>query len=120
VATVVRSSTVNVWQYITAIALIFVLTFHLMERVPGLSPLSGETYEDTLKSENVAQAYNSYSIVLGILLVAALFHGFNGLRGILLEMRQGRGWSLFVNVLTWILFVGFAVWGLRTIVLHVG
>ncbi|MET1129295.1 MAG: succinate:quinone oxidoreductase [Thermoproteota archaeon] len=116
----VRGSTVNLWQYVTAIALIFVLTFHLIERVPGLSPLSGETYEDTLRSENVARAYDSYGIVLGILLVAALFHGFNGLRGILLEMRQGSSWSLFINALVWIVFVGFVAWGLRTILLHVG
>ena len=115
-----RSSTINVWQYITAIILIFVLAFHLVERVPGLTPLSAKSYEDSLDYEKAMKAYKEYSLVLGTLLVVALFHGFNGLRGILLEWKQGRSWSLLVNALFWILFLGFTGYGLYTIIHNLG
>ncbi|MET1101351.1 MAG: succinate:quinone oxidoreductase [Pyrodictiaceae archaeon] len=114
----VRASSINIWQYITAIILIFVLSFHLIERVPGLSPLGATGYEESVEYEKVKTAYESYGWVLGLLLIVALFHGFNGLRGILLEWRQGRGWSIFANALFWILFLGFTAYGLATIIGH--
>ncbi len=115
-----RASTLNMWQYITAIILIFVLGFHLVERVPGISPLTAKSYEDSLEYEKAIKAYKEYSLVLGLLLVFALFHGLNGVRGILLEWRQGRTWSLVVNALFWILFLGFTGYGLYTIIYNLG
>ena len=114
----VRASSVQVWQYITAIILIFVLGFHLIERVPGISPLNPASYEGSLDYGLVKKAYTDYWWVLAILLGAALFHGLNGVRGILLEWKQGRGWSLAVNALIWLLFIGFSAYGLYTIYLH--
>jgi len=116
----VRSSAINIWQYITAIILIFVLAFHLIERVPGFSPLTPESYENSLEYEKALKAYKSYSWVLAVLLIVALFHGFNGLRGILLEWRQEKSWSLVINTLFWILFIGFSGYGLYTIVYNMG
>ncbi len=113
-----RASTISLWQYITAIILVFVLTFHLIERVPGLSPLTATSYEESLEYEKVAKAYESYGPVLAVLLVVALFHGLNGVRGILLEWRQGVTWTLLVNLLFWILFLGFTGYGLLTIIAH--
>ncbi len=115
---VARASSIQVWQYITAIILIFVLGFHLIERVPGLSPLAPHSYEGSLEYELVRKAYTDYGWVLAILLVAALFHGLNGLRGILLEWKQSRGWTLTVNALFWILFLGFTAYGLYTVYAH--
>ncbi len=113
-----RASYLQVWQYITAIILIVVLGFHLIERVPGLSPLTPETYEESLTYEAVRKAYTEYGWVLAILLVAALFHGLNGVRGILLEWRQTRGWTLAVNAIVWLVFIGLSVFGLYTIYYH--
>ncbi len=113
-----RASNINIWQYITAIILIFVLAFHLVERVPGISPLTAKSYEESLEYEKALQAYKEYAWILGTLLVVALFHGFNGLRGIFLEWKQGRGWSLAVNALFWIFFLGFAGYGLYTIIVN--
>ncbi|ABM80028.1 hypothetical protein [Hyperthermus butylicus] len=113
-----RASTLQIWQYITAMILVLVLTFHLVERIPGISPLAAESYEGSLEVEKVQNAYSEYWWILAILLVAALFHGLNGLRGMLLEMRQGRAWTIFVNVLFWILFIGFTIYGLNTIITH--
>ena len=112
-----RASSLQIWQYITAIILIFVLSFHLIERVPGLSPLGAKSYEDSVKIGVVKKAYSSYGWILATLLIVALFHGLNGLRGMLLELRQGRGWRIFVEVLIWGLFIIFGAWGLRTILL---
>ena len=112
------ASSIQIWQYITAIVLVFVLGFHLLERVPGISPLTPESYEDSLSYEAVRKAYTSYWWVLAILLLAALFHGLNGVRGILLEWRQSRGWTIAVNVVVWLAFIGLAGFGLLTIYLH--
>ncbi len=114
-----RSSRLNIWQYITAILLILVLGFHLAERIPGLSPIGAGSYEESLESHSVKTAYDKYSIILSILLITALFHGLNGLRGILLEYRQTNNWTLLVNVVIIVLFLGLLAFGLRTIYVHV-
>ncbi len=114
-----RSSRLNIWQYITAILLILVLGFHLAERIPGLSPLGVESYEESLEAHKVETAYNKYSIILSILLITALFHGLNGLRGILLEYRQTSNWTLLVNIIIIVLFLGFLAFGFRTIYIHI-
>ncbi|BEP18317.1 hypothetical protein PYJP_16690 [Pyrofollis japonicus] len=110
-----RASSIQIWQYITAIILIFVLTFHLIERVPGLSPLGAKSYEESVEVEPVKKAYSSYGWILGTLLIVALFHGLNGLRGMLLELRTGKGWRIFVETVIWLLFVIFGAIGLHTV-----
>ncbi len=105
-----RASNIQMWQYLTAILLIFFLGFHLAERIPQIT---GMSYHESLKAENVYHNYTSYGWALWFLAAIALFHGLNGLRGIFLEWRQGRAYTLTVNTLFWIVYLvllGVATW----------
>ena len=112
----VRESTWSIIQYITAILLILFLGFHLIERIPGLSPLEATTYEESLEYEKVSKAYDSYGWVLATLLVIGLFHGLNGLRGMLLEWKPEA--RTVINILILIVFIVFAFVGFTTIYNH--
>ncbi len=105
-----RASNIQMWQYLTAILLIFFLGFHLAERIPQIT---GMSYHESLNAENVYHNYTSYGWVLWFLAAIALFHGLNGLRGIFLEWRQGRAYTLTVNALFWLTYLvllGVATW----------
>ena len=100
------ASRIQIWQYITAIILIVVLTFHLLERVPWW--FSGvNTYHETLRSTFVAKEYHSFWPILIILAYVAVFHGLNGLRIMLIEWipRLAKIWT----VLFWVIFVFFII-----------
>ena len=109
-----RASSVQIFQYITAILLILFLGFHLAERIPWVN--GGLEYHESLNAENVNHAYNSYGWVLATLAVIALFHGLNGARGILLEWKQGKAWTLTVNALFVILVIGLSIFAIWTVV----
>lgn len=97
------------WQYWTAIVLIAVLTVHIVFRIlPG-------SYEKSLEYETVRQNYSNivYTVVLGLLLLTALFHGFNGLRVIVYEVSPRTG-KILTPVLL-VLGIVFAVIGLLTL-----
>ncbi len=105
-----KASNIQIWQYLTAILLIFFLGFHLAERIPQIT---GMSYHQSLDAENAYHSFSSYGWVLWILAAIALFHGLNGLRGIFLEWRQGKTYTLTVNALFWIVFLvllGVATW----------
>ncbi len=111
-----RASTLQLLQYLSAMALVVLLGFHIIERVPGLSPLTPESYEESLSYEVVRRAYKEYWWVLALLLAAALFHGLNGLRGILLEWRPAA--HRVINLVFVAAFIALLAYGLRTIALH--
>ncbi len=109
-----RASTVQVFQYITAILLIVFLGFHLAERIPWVN--GGVGYHESLDAEHVSHAYTAYGWALATLAVIALFHGLNGARGILLEWRQGKAWMALVNIVFIVLVVGLSVLAIWTVV----
>ena len=101
------ASRIQVWQYITAIVLIFVLVGHLVERVPFIT---GKSYEESLESDYVHKMFKGkWSIGLLILAYVALFHGLNGVRGMLYEWLPGRRREKLWDVLFWLVFIVFAV-----------
>ncbi|MCS6767601.1 MAG: hypothetical protein RMJ59_02725 [Candidatus Nitrosocaldus sp.] len=110
----VRESSIMKIHYYTGIAAIVLVAIHIMFRltVP-------DGYSASLEYENVIANYKnvSYALVLELILVTVAVHGFNGLRVILLELRQGDAWESAVK---W-LCVGGAVaviaYGTRTIIL---
>jgi succinate dehydrogenase / fumarate reductase membrane anchor subunit len=107
------ASRIQVWQYITAILLIIFLTGHLIERLPWL--VGAESYHDTLKSTFAEKQYSSWwSIGLLTLAYIALFHGLNGVRGILHEWAPRLGTVWDVTIL--ILFIIFAAIATQTVV----
>ena len=103
-----RASSIQLLQYITAILLLFLVAFHLAERIPWIT---GVSYEESLKSEYVSRAYSEYGWLLLLLAYAALFHGLNGVRGMLYEWRPGRArlWDA-LTIAIFLLFAGIATY----------
>ncbi|MEB3773535.1 MAG: hypothetical protein GSR86_01245 [Desulfurococcales archaeon] len=109
-------SRIQLWQYITGILLIFLLAWHFASRIP---PLRGvDTFLDTLKPDKVYEDLGGASGVLALLLAyAALFHGLNGLRGILFEWfgESRRGIINALMILLFIIFAGLATYAVAGI-----
>jgi len=102
-----KASNIQIWQYITAIMLIFLLGYHLVQRLPWLYHVS--TYDQTLTSAIVYHQYRVGGWALLLLAYVALFHGLNGVRNMLLEWHQGRIYNTVINVLFWIVFIVFSI-----------
>lgn len=92
-------SSIARWQYWTAIVMIVVLVVHLVPRaLPG-------SWGRSLEWDYVVSNYKNavYVVTLVALLVAGLFHGFNGLRIIvgewLMNDRVVKGVSIFLILL---------------------
>jgi succinate dehydrogenase / fumarate reductase membrane anchor subunit len=102
-------------HYITGIAALFVVAVHIMMRL--VMP-----YELSLEYENVIANYHNlpYAVLLESILVLISIHGFNGLRVILLEMRQSRNWESMVTVVTIAAMMGVIAYGTRTIIVANG
>jgi len=105
----VAASTRSLVQYITGIILVFLLTWHLLVRVPWLRGV--DTFRDTLSPELVYREIDGYGILLLIFAYAVLYHGFNGLRNVLLEWTSGR-YEKPITAIIIVLFLVFA--GLAT------
>ncbi len=100
-------------QYGTAILAIGLVTLHLLMQ-GVLVP-----YGEAITFQRVLSVYRNAvdGALLEVLLIVVLAHGFNGLRIILLEWRQGARWTKGVN---WaVLFVALALmaYGTRTVIL---
>lgn len=107
-----RESNIMKIHYITGISAIILVAIHIMFRL--IMP-----YGASLEYENVIANYKNlpYTIVLELVLVTVAIHGFNGLRIILIELRQGRVWE---KSMTWLCIIGAAsiiAYGTRTIIL---
>jgi len=113
----VRESTLSLLQYVTAMILIIVLTVHVLTHIPGIMYSS---YHESLEPNNVYRNYRIIGGVLAILLPVAAIHGLNGLRGILLELKQGRAWELLVNIVMVILGVYAIGLGMITLLRWLG
>lgn len=79
-------------------------------------------YNMSLEFENVILNYKNifYAILLESILVLIAIHGFNGLRIILLELRQNTMWEKGVNIFIIIAMIGIVVYGTRTIIVANG
>lgn len=107
-----RESTIMKIHYITGLAAIVLVAIHVMFRL--IMP-----YYQSLEYENVVANYKnlSYSLVLSLILVTVSIHGFNGLRIILIELKQGAKWERFVTWLCMLATIAVIVYGIRTILL---
>lgn len=106
-----RESQIMKIHYITGIAALFVVAVHIMMRL--IMP-----YNMSLEYENVITNYHNipYVILLESILVLIAIHGFNGLRVILLELRQSKAWEDGVTILTIAAMMGVIAYGTRTII----
>jgi succinate dehydrogenase / fumarate reductase, membrane anchor subunit len=102
-------------HYITGIAALFVVAVHIMMRL--VMP-----YNLSLEYDNVIANYHNlpYAVLLESILVLIAIHGFNGLRIILIEMRQSKNWEGFVTIVTIAAMIGIIGYGTRTIIVANG
>ena len=61
-----------------------------------------------------------YALLLESILILIAIHGFNGLRVILLELRQNEIWEKGVNILVILGLIGIIAYGTRTIIIANG
>lgn len=113
--TMLRESQIMKIHYITGIAALFVVAVHIMMRL--IMP-----YSMSLEYENVIANYHNlpYVVLLESILVLIAIHGFNGLRIILLELRQSKAWEDGVTILTIAAMIAIVAYGTRTIIVANG
>ncbi len=99
-------------SYLTAAVLVFVLTFHLLLE----SPLSGKTLDETLGFGTATGNLVYYKVVFGLLLVAAVVHGLNGIRAIALEWFHPKKRAWLLNFIVLALMAFFLAVGTYTLV----
>jgi succinate dehydrogenase hydrophobic anchor subunit len=97
--------------YVTAMVLVFVLTFHLLLQ----SPLSGKSFEDTLTFGSATNNMVYYQVVFGLLLITAVIHGFNGIRAIAVERFHPKNLRV-LNLITFVLMAFFLAVGTYTLI----
>jgi succinate dehydrogenase / fumarate reductase membrane anchor subunit len=99
-------------HYITAIAALFVVAVHILMRL--IMP-----YSMSLQYENVVVNYHNipYALLLESILVLIAIHGFNGLRVILLELRQNKTWENGITIFTITAMIAIIAYGTRTIIM---
>lgn len=113
--TLIRESQIMKIHYITAVGALFVVAIHIMMRL--IMP-----FNMSLEFENVILNYKNvfYALLLESILILIAIHGFNGLRVILLEIRQTQLWERGVNILVIVAMIGIIAYGTRTIIIANG
>ena len=104
-----RESTIMKIHYGTAIAAVALVAVHVLMRLT-------QGFAESLEYESVLANYKfvPYAIMLELILV--LLHGFNGLRVILLELKQGRIYEKAVSYGCLAAMIGLIAYGSRTII----
>lgn len=110
-----RESQIMKVHYITAVAALFVVAVHILMRL--VVP-----YSSSLEYGHVIYNYHNifYAVLLEVILVLISIHGFNGLRVILLELRQSTRWENSVTIATIIAMIVLVFYGTRTIIIANG
>ncbi len=87
-----RESIIMKIHYGTALAAVALVAVHILFRLT-------QGFAESLQYESVIANYEflPYAGMLLIILILISIHGFNGLRVILLELKQGRGYEKAVN-----------------------
>lgn len=113
--TILRESQIMKIHYFTGVGALFVVAIHIMMRL--IMP-----FNMSLEFENVILNYKNifYALLLESILILIAIHGFNGLRVILLEIRQTLIWERAVNILVIVAMIGIVAYGTRTIIIANG
>ena len=87
-----KESVVMKIHYGTALGAVFLTVIHILMRMT-------QDFHESLEFENVLANYEmlGYAILLELLLILVSVHGFNGLRVILLEIKQGPTYEIAVS-----------------------
>jgi len=107
-----RESTIMKIHYGTAIAAVALVAVHILMRLT-------QGFAESLEYESVIANYKfiPYAIMLELILVLISVHGFNGLRVILLELKQGKTYEKAVSYGCLAAMVGLIAYGSRTIIM---
>lgn len=107
-----RESIVMKVHYGTALGAVALVAVHILFRLT-------QGFSESLQYESVIANYEflPYALVLELILVLISIHGFNGLRVILLELKQGRRYEKAVTYGCIAAMVAVIAYGSRTIIL---
>jgi succinate dehydrogenase / fumarate reductase membrane anchor subunit len=99
-------------HYGTALAAVALVAVHVLMRLT-------QSFSESLEYENVIANYQflPYAGMLEIILILLSIHGFNGLRVILLELKQGKAYEKAVSYGCVAAMVGLIAYGSRTIIM---
>jgi len=105
-----RESTIMKIHYGTALGAVGLVAVHILFRLT-------QGFSESLQYESVIANYEflPYAGMLEIILILLSIHGFNGLRVILLELKQGRRYEKAVSYGCIAAMVGVIAYGSRTI-----
>ncbi len=109
---IMRESHIMKIHYLTALVAVGFVIIHIMVRVM-------QGFSDSLLFDNVIANYKSipYAVVLEAMLILISVHGFNGLRIILLEIKQGRVYENAVTYGCLAAMIILIAYGSRTIIM---
>ena len=98
-------------HYGTAIAAVALVAVHILMRLT-------QGFAESLEFESVLANYKfvPYAIMLELILILLSIHGFNGLRVVLLELKQGRIYEKAVSYGCLAAMIGLIAYGSRTII----
>jgi len=110
-----RESQITKIQYLTGITALFAVAVHILFRL--IMP-----FGQSLSYQNVVANYHNifYALLLEAILILISIHGFNGLRIILIELKQSSRWDSIITILVLIAMIGIIAYGTRTIVIASG
>lgn len=105
-----RESIIMKIHYGTALAAVALVSVHILMRM-------SQKFSDSLSYQNVMANYHflPYALMLEVILVLLSVHGFNGLRVILLELRQGSRYEKAINYGSIAAMAVLILYGSRTI-----
>ncbi len=99
-------------HYGTALGAVALVAVHILMRM-------SQKFSDSLQYQNVITNYHflPYALMLEAILILLSVHGFNGLRVILLELKQGSTYEKMINYGSLAAMAILIAYGSRTILM---
>ena len=107
-----RESIIMKIHYGTALGAVALVAVHILMRMT-------QNFDQSLQYQNVIANYHflPYALMLEAVLILLSVHGFNGLRVILLELKQGSSYEKMVNYGSIAAMAILIAYGSRTILM---
>ena len=107
-----RQSVIMKIHYGTALGAVALVAIHILMRMT-------QNFNVSLQYQSVIANYHflPYALMLEVILILLSVHGFNGLRTILLEIKQGRSFEKMINYGSIAAMAVLIIYGSRTILM---
>jgi succinate dehydrogenase / fumarate reductase membrane anchor subunit len=107
-----RESIIMKIHYGTALGAVVLVAIHILFRMT-------QNFSESLQYQNVIANYHllPYALMLEVVLILLSVHGFNGLRVILLELKQGIMYEKMINYGSIGAMAALIAYGSRTILM---